>query len=59
MDSITELTVGTFRCPPALHEKYVVSVMDRVVWSTEKHKILRDTLRPDLSSQDLKKAIGD
>jgi hypothetical protein len=37
----------------------MVSFMDRVVWSTEKHKISRDTLRPDLSSQDLKKAIGD
>ena len=59
MDSIIELTVGTFKCPSALQEKYIVSFMDRVVWSTEKHKTLRDILRPELCSQDLKKGIGD
>ena len=42
MDNIIELTVGTFRCPAALmnKDKNVASFLDRVVWTTEKHKAI-------------------
>ena len=61
MDDIIELTVGTFRCPADLQNKVknVVTYLDRVVWTTEKHKVLRETLQTDSSSQELKKQIGD
>ena len=61
MDDIIELTVGTFRCPSDLQNKVknVVTFLNRVVWTTEKHKVLRDTLQADSSSQELKKQIGD
>ena len=47
MDDIIDLAVGTFRCPTDLQNKAknVVTFLDRVVWTTEKHKALRDTCR--------------
>ena len=61
MDDIIELTVGTFRCPAALmnKDKNVASFLDRVVWTTEKHKAIGEALQANSHSQDLKKQIGD
>ena len=61
MDDIIELAVGTFRCPADLQNKLknVVTFLDRVVWTTEKHKALGDILQADSSSQELRKQIGD
>ena len=60
MDDIVELIVGTFRCPADLQNKVknMVTFLDRVVWTTEEHKVLRDTLQADSSSRELKKQIG-